>query len=140
MRGVTLLATGASLGARFGERTGSYRLNTNLHDDLPVLRLVDVAQHVLDEEREVHLVHGHVGQGRLLEDTTPRTAPLATDGFHFLIDNQFLENLRERRRLRDRSLYTSTSGADRLTTDKLDLSVFSSYRHCVNVFRGQGPC
>ena len=40
---------------------GSY-----LHDDLSVLWEDDSLQRVFNQQGEVHLVHGHVGQGGLL--------------------------------------------------------------------------
>lgn len=45
-------------------------LNTHLHNDLSVLRLVNVSQHVFYKEREIHLVHGHIWQGWLLKKIT----------------------------------------------------------------------
>lgn len=72
--------------------TPSTHRDTNLHDDLPVLGLVDVPQHVFNQQREVHLVHGHVGQGGLLEKTRTQhhtlhcdSGPLSPQGLHLLI-------------------------------------------------------
>lgn len=59
-------------------------LATDLHDDLPVLWLVDVLQHVFNQEGKIHFIHRHIRQSWLLQNkshfhskTTSRQSLLA---------------------------------------------------------------
>ena len=46
------------------EKIGSY-----LYHDLSVSRVHDFTEHLLNKQREVQLIHCHIGQGRLLKGT-----------------------------------------------------------------------